>query len=298
MAKGKRWRWALVLVLFVAGFLWWERKAVRHGLRWVEKRYFAYIGDSGPLVVVKRGAWKQWHPGVWMRSIVYKRKRHWSRIHLYITRVDPKQVRLHVWRGKPRHVRWIMQHTEALAAINGGPFLPSKKPWGLFKHQGRLLQKHLFQRNNDGVFYVEKGNVGIASARNWKHEGRSYAFQSAPLLVAEGKRRALPRASRWRVDRRSALCVDPHGHLLMMTTDGFFNGLSYYEMGLLLAASYKRGGFQCQWALNLDGGASSQWAFRQNDETTVVSGLEKTPLYLLVLPWSRPNQPDERLSKP
>lgn len=291
MAKGKRWRWVLTLLVIVIGILWWERRAVRNGLRWIEKRYFAYIGDSGPLLVVHRGKWVKWHTGVWMRSITYKRKRHWSRIHLYITKVEPQHVRFHVWSGKPRHIRWVMRKTKAIAGINGGPFMPNHQPWGLFKQQGRLLQKRLFQRKADGVFYVEKGKVGIASAKDWKHQGRSYAFQSSPLLVANGKRRVLSRSIRWRVDRRSALCVDHKGHLLMMTTDGFFNGLSYYEMSLLLAAPYKRGGFQCKWAMNLDGGASSQWALRRDAQMTVISGLEKTPLYLLVLPWSRPLSP-------
>lgn len=286
MWRGGLWRWALCfLCLLVVG--WLARAYISAALRWTEKRYFAYIADNGPLLCVQRGKWSKVQSGLWVRSIVYKRKHHWSKIRLHLTRVEPQNMQVKLWWGQPRKIQWIMQNTKAVAAINGGPFLPQNKPWGLFKQAGQLLQKHLFQRAFDGVFYVKANRVGIASAKGWSHRGHWAAFQSSPVLVKRGKRSQLTR-KKWRIDRRSALCLDHKDRLLLMTTDGFFNGLSYYELSLLMAASHERGGFQCKWGLNLDGGASSQWAVRQSSQTTIISGLEKTPLYLLVLP--RQNQ--------
>ncbi len=282
MFQGKRKLWwiALLLLLLVA---WWQRSTIRTVLRWVEKRYFAYIADNGPLIYVQRGRWDMIQQGLWVRSIVYKRKHHWSKIRLFLVRMDPKYMQLKVWWGKPKRIRWIMRNTPALAAINGGPFDPSYRPWGQFKQAGRLFQKHLFRRDSDGVFYIRSNRIGIATAQGWKHKGSTTVFQSSPLLVVRGQRARLSR-SKWRVDRRSALCIDQKGRLLMMTTDGLFNGLSYYELSLLMAAPSKRGGFHCKWGLNLDGGSSSQWAVRQKKQMTVISGIEKTPLYLLILP--------------
>jgi hypothetical protein len=89
------------------------------------------------------------------------------------------------------------------------------------------------------------------------------------------------------VDRRSALCIQDEYHLIWLATEGYFNGLSYHEMGLWMSQSPKQGGLGCREGLNLDGGGSTQWAVRHQDgRMERIGGMEATPLYLLAVPRS------------
>jgi uncharacterized protein YigE (DUF2233 family) len=109
-----------------------------------------------------------------------------------------------------------------------------------------------------------------------------WAFQSAPLLVANGQRRRLPTKS-WKVDRRSAVCIDRQKRIVLMATSGLINGLSFYELSLLMAMSVKRGGLGCHWGLNLDGGSSAQWAVKTRGGLQVTAGIP-VPSFLLIHP--------------
>lgn len=276
--------WCSIALLLFSCLLYSVWPLLKRGLRWGEKRYFAYIGDSGPLLQIDKGRWTNFGQGICVRSILYKRKKYRGTIRLHIARIDPKFHDLQIWWGKPRRIKWIMQHTKAVAAINGGLFLPQNQPWGFFKQNGQVLQKHVFRRPFDGVFSVGKKHIKISPAIKWQDQQHNISvFQSTPLLISNDQRVPLPKRY-WQVDRRSALCIDQRGRLLLMTTDGFFNGLSFHEMQLLLGAKANRGGFACRWALNLDGGATSQWAIRRSSSITAINGIDATPIYLLALP--------------
>lgn len=280
--KMSRRRWILVVLLLLVGVAFLGRRWFKPLLRWVERRYYAHLGDSGPLQFIKRGTWRQHRPGMWLRTDLLKRKRHWSRVRLYTARFSPEHFRVDLWVGKPKKVGWIMRRTDAVAAINGGLFDTRRRPLGLLKWRGRVRNRHLHRRRIDGVFFADKKHFGIAPGRGFRHAAFATAFQSAPMLVARGRRVPLHRP--WIVDRRSALCIDHKGNLLLTITGGLLNGLSFYELSLLLVAKPKQGGFSCRWALNLDGGSSSQWAVKTPLELSQVSGLEAVPLYLLVYP--------------
>ena len=213
-------------------------------LRWLERRYFAHLGDSGALRFVERGRWEEWHKGLWVRTSRLKRERHWSHVTLRITRFDPSKYTIKLWHGKRRSIHWIMRHTKAIAAINGGVFDPKNRPLGLWIQDGKRRNTRLNKRRIDGVFYETPKHIGITFGRLFKHKKSRWAFQSAPMLVARGHRLSLKRS--WVVDRRSACCIDKKGNVLLMTTDGFFNGLSFHELGLLMRLSAHEGGLSCQ----------------------------------------------------
>lgn len=290
------WLW-IVAGLVLAGALYVWRGKVRVVLRWVERRYFAHIGDKGPLQRVQVAPWKERAPGMWTRSIVFKRKRHWSRIRLQMMRLVPEKFELRVWwNRKPRRVRWVMKKTKALAAINAGFFAPTYRPLGFLKTHKGLIRKRMLRRGIDGVFFVRKGKkgreVGVATGRGFRLPVSSLelAFQGAPLLVVAGQRRRIGGES-WRVDRRSALCLTKKGQIILMATSGLFNGLSLYELSLLMAAPVSHGGFGCHWGLNLDGGSSSQWAVRTPNRIIGTFGIA-VPMYLLIHPRTKQKKAD------
>jgi uncharacterized protein YigE (DUF2233 family) len=279
-----RWWWLVVAGIVVSGVLFVSRKQVRRGFRWIEKRYFAHIGDKGPLQRVQAGVWKKEQPGFWTRSMLFKRKRHWSRVRLRLVRVDPRQFRVSLWwHRKPRRIKWILKKTGALAAINAGLFAPSYKPLGYLKVGKKVIHKRQHRRYVDGVFFLRGGRYQMATGRSWKSSmSVDWAFQSAPLLVANGQRRRLPTKS-WKVDRRSAVCIVRQKRIVLMATSGLINGLSFYELSLLMAMSVKRGGLGCHWGLNLDGGSSAQWAVKTRGGLQVTAGIP-VPSFLLIHP--------------
>ncbi len=280
-----RWFGASTLFLFVVGaaLLWWSPRWILRPLRWLERKHFAHVGDKGPLRVVHAGRWEQIKPKLWKRRMHFRRKDHQSAIYLRLVRLDPAAYKIKLWYGKSRRIGWMMKHTDALVAINAGLFDPQRRPLGLFKQDGKLINAHLHKRSVDGVFSIQ-GNqrIEILPGRGFSHHSSRDAFQSSPLLVRQGKRQPLRKQS-WKVDRRSALCIDDTGHLLLMATEGYFNGLSYYEMSLLMSRPATQGGLQCRAGLNLDGGGSVQWAVRTRSNTWEgIQGIDATPLYLLI----------------
>lgn len=253
------------------------------GLRWAKNKYFDRLGTHGQLRTIRSGRWEQWSAGFWVRNVVMKRSRHWGRLAVRLARIDPRYHDIRLWRGKPKTINWIMRKTKAIVAINAGLFDPRYRPLGLLKKDGIVINRHLHKRKVDGVFFVKNDQIGVARGRGFKHKGVRTAFQSAPFLVEKGKRRAINQKP-WRVDRRSALCIDRDGRLLLFATDGLINGLSYYELGLLMSKRAKEGGLGCWQGLNLDGGSSTQWAVRGKKKHLVIRGVEAVPLYLLVFP--------------
>ncbi|MCB9637888.1 MAG: phosphodiester glycosidase family protein [Myxococcales bacterium] len=282
----------IALGLVIAVLLVVAPSYVLKPLRWVEKKHFARLGDKGPLLLLQGGKWQKIAPALWKRRMSFRRKDHWSKIHLRLVRLDPQRYKIKLWYGKPQRIGWIMENTNALVAINGGLFDPERRPLGLFKQEGQVVNAHLHKRTIDGVFLIQKPQrLSIRPGKGFQHKDSYEAFQSSPLLVYQGKRRLLQKYS-WKVDRRSALCLDKQGHLLLMATEGYLNGLSYYELGLLMSQPTARGGLGCHAGLNLDGGGSVQWAVRTKEKRWEgIRGMDATPLYLLITKAStRPNE--------
>lgn len=280
-----RWWLAVVVVGLGVGIAGWSD--LRKWLTWVEKKHFERMGRQGPLVVFDRGRWSEIHDSLWYRRLSMKRRDHWSQIHLEVLRLAPDAYRLQPWYGKPQTVGQVLQATHALAAINGGIFDPQRRPLGLFKQEGILINRSLNRRSIDGVFFLRRGQIGIERGAKFRHEGVTWAFQSAPLLIAEGQKIPIIRYAD-KVDRRSALCIDHRGHLLLMATRGFLNGLTYREMGDLMQEAEEKGGFGCRWGLNLDGGNSTQMGVRlPSSKGPSIRGFEAVPLFFLIFARSK-----------
>ncbi len=237
---------------------------------------------------MRYGRWKKIHRGVWLRERVFKRRKHWSRITLRIVRFDPELYSVELYWGEPKFASQIIGIEGVIAAINGGPFLPNNRPWGLFVSLGEKISDKLIARKYDGICRIKGGKVKLEMASKWdrKIERGMSVFQSSPMFVYDAKPVPLPPRP-WKVDRRSAICIDRRGFILLFSTLEKFNGLSYYELRRLMQFSEKRGGFSCRWALNLDGGSSSQMGVKVGGKLLVADGQKPSPLYLLLRPIDR-----------
>ncbi len=284
----KIWIFFFIILLLFMGLLVFF--ALRPGMAWFERAYFHYLQSQGPLFVEKQGHWTQCRTGMWIRTDHLKRRDHFVKMKLRIARFDMALFKLELWYGSPRRLEWLMKKTRALAAINGGVFDHRGHPLGIFKWHGKLLNAHINRRQIDGVFFFNEFVFGITQGKGFQHHYFTDVFQSAPLLIDDDQRVTLKYPDK--IDRRSVLCIDHQGHLLFIATDGYFKGLSFRELQKLIGRPKEEGGLACRWALNLDGGASSQWGIRRQNGTilrTFGSSLEPffiqaVPLFLLIQP--------------
>lgn len=167
----------------------------------------------------------------------------------------------------PMTVRQYHERSGVLLVINGGFFDEFYRSLGLLVRQGRLLNP--LRETSWGIFLLkEKGKeASIISHRDWKSAdlpSTMLAIQVGPRLVIDGK---IPSFIESGPTRRSAVGMTRQGMVMIALTEG---GLSLREWAELLAQ-------ECPWALNLDGGGSSQIAVKTGSFSLNVEGLTAVP---------------------
>ena len=136
--------------------------------------------------------------------------------------------------------------TGATLAVNGGFFAPDYRPLGLLVSRGRTLNR--LRRADWGVLWVRNGRSHVLHSRAYRHRPHTeFAIQAGPRLVVRGK----PLHFKAQSARRTALGVLPGGReLVLVVLDR--------RVSTLALAELLSGPLGCRWALNLDGGSSTQ----------------------------------------
>ncbi|MBT9557483.1 MAG: phosphodiester glycosidase family protein [Myxococcales bacterium] len=139
---------------------------------------------------------------------------------------------------------------KALVAVNGGYFDERGRPLGLLVSRGKLLNR--LRRTDWGVFSVdETGRAELVHTRDYRTTtSPEFAVQAGPRLVVDGQ--ILKLKPQW--DRRTAIGIttDPHRVVIIVTRTA---------VSLDALAHLFKDGLGCPFALNLDGGSSTQlWA--------------------------------------
>lgn len=150
---------------------------------------------------------------------------------------EPKADAYTSWRAQPGQIKmfWkkdgkIIGNLEKLAeirpdlafAMNGGMFTADHAPVGLYVEEGRELRK-LKRYNNprvnfglqpQGIFLIRNGRAEVIPVEAYKADGVSYATQSAPMLVLNGKiNPALPNSNSTYI--RNGVGLLPDGRVLL-----------------------------------------------------------------------------------
>lgn len=148
----------------------------------------------------------------------------------------------------------------ATAAVNGGFFANANGvlfPVGMLMDDGVKLSQPW---SATGGYLVLPGSAGGETPRimpsreglpEWAHE----AIQSRPLIIEPGRRWAM-RTNDGNQERRTLVCMLDDGKALIMLVTG--GGLSLFEAGWILREPRWGGFFDCDAALALDGGSSTQ----------------------------------------
>jgi len=144
-------------------------------------------------------------------------------------------------------VKDLVHHNKALIGINGGFFTPEFNPIGLRLRDYQILHP-LVATSWWNVFLIHNNQAKILSQKGYKAlENVQVAIQAGPRLIIES---TIPRLKEGEAER-SALCITDKNKVILAATQNL--RLSTTSLAELL-----KDRFNCQDALNLDGGQSTQ----------------------------------------
>lgn len=195
--------------------------------------------------------WSHPAPGIEYQDIGSNLLNPWSHIHVF--RIDLKEnqfdlVLAHNLKKPYASVDEFSQHSQALITLNGGFFDKNHHPLGLrIGHQ--QLQNPLKRISWWGVFYIKNQIPRVTSIQQFKQDKQiDFALQSGPRLLVDGNIPSLKPG----LAERSALGIDAFNHVIVLVTEN--HPMTTTELAQLM----KSAPLDCQYALNLDGGSSSQ----------------------------------------
>jgi exopolysaccharide biosynthesis protein len=229
-------------------------------LPWLFVFIAVFLSSAGraEISINEKGKWKRIIPGLEMRVIKITAER--GPADIYAFRIDQKKLSIRVvdsrdYQQKRLSVRSMTEVSGAVLAINGGFFDTEEKHLGLLVRDGKTVSPYL--KRDWGIFFMKKNRPFIIHSRKYKKDkGITQAVQVGPRLISRGKVLKLKK----QFSRRSAVGIDGKERIILLVSgknpDQGILGLT--ELAELMGLSLKKGGLGCQYALNLDGGASTQ----------------------------------------
>lgn len=224
--------------------------------------------------------WKTLEPGLEYQDLAPIYLNEWSHIHVFKVNLSQHQLKLishHDVNVKFPTIEHYAKHVNAPLAFNGGFFDQKDQPLGLrisnFNHTNAFKNISWW-----GVFYIQNQKAHIASARQFStKQNIEFAIQAGPRLIVDNHIPSL----RPGYAERTALCVLNENEIAIIITQYFPTTLSQ------LAHLIKEEPLQCQSALNLDGGSSTQFFAKFPGFFLHMPGLASVSDSIVVLPRSK-----------
>ncbi len=196
--------------------------------------------------------WKKISPGIEYQDMSPHYLSDWSHIHLFKISVGKYEFKLvnHQQLGvRFPSIEQYAKFKNAPLAFNGGFFDLRHRPLGLRISESK--QTNAFKNISWwGVFRIQHQTASIESAKNFKlYPIPEFAIQSGPRLIID---KHIP-SLRPGYAERTALCVLSNDEIAVIITQNFPMTLKQ------LAITLQGPPLNCQNALNLDGGSSTQF---------------------------------------
>ncbi|WP_370205833.1 phosphodiester glycosidase family protein [Bradyrhizobium diazoefficiens] len=174
----------------------------------------------------------------------------------------------------------------AVLAVNGGYFdIDSQSrlsPSGLLILNGREIRPINSTGGGSAILFRAANDFDLVlKAETLTTRGMIDAVQAGPLLVHRGGIQGISRKDFDR-QKRSALCKTKSSDIVVFNVVGF--GLTLYDLAQILRTSERDGGFDCEVAINLDGGPSTQLSYNLGSRTLEIDGAWKINTAVLVSP--------------
>ena len=193
--------------------------------------------------------------------------------HAYRLDLDRVDVTL-VAPGAPRTVDALLKSDGVV--INASFFDEYGTAMGVARAQGRSLAAAL-PRRGWGALIVEQSGARVTQAFDATTVApTALVVQGIPRLVVDGQ----PLRLKPQVARRTAVCADGKRLTLVVAT----MPVEANAFAQALAAPEAMGGLGCRFALNLDGGPSTQLAARLGPHRVDVPGGWGVPIALVAIP--------------
>lgn len=206
---------------------------------------------------------------------------------IHALRIDPKQYKFGIVTAKElgkknATAESLAKKFNALIAINGGFFTPEYDSLGLLINDGKVLNP-LKNTSWWSVFLIKNDIPRIVHTRSYKKSSAiSMAVQSGPRLVVNG---TIPKKLKPSIAERSALCIDNKKNVIIVATENLL--IQPDELAEHLRKSNSEGGFGCRYALNLDGGSSTQLYAKTGSFELNVPGTKKVANAIVVYKKSK-----------
>lgn len=195
--------------------------------------------------------WKEISPGIQYINFHQDLLTPWSYIHVF--KINLKKNRLNLIKAsqlqqKNGSVNDFLNIENGLIAINGGFFDQNYHPLGLRINNHQQYSK-LKKISWWGVFYIINNKPYITNIKNFENNPNiNFAIQSGPRLIINGK---IPSLKKGHAER-TALGITKNKEVILLVTEN--SPLSTTALAHLM----KSHPISCQYAINLDGGSSTQ----------------------------------------
>ncbi len=202
---------------------------------------------------------------------------------LHIFRINPKVYQFQIGKTRTANkdyetIREVANHHNAFLAVNGGFFTPQLQPLGLRINNSKVVSP--FKSISWwGVFYIAKGIPHIVAARNYHYNKNiSFAIQSGPRLINNGQIVPLkPGAA-----QRSAIGILPNHQVIILVTQNM--RITTTQLAKIMQRPVAQGGLGCSYAINLDGGSSTQLYAKMKNFKLDLTSFSMVADTVLVLP--------------
>jgi len=200
--------------------------------------------------------WQKIDEGFEFKSLQAEGDPYQSLIKLKILRINLGQFEVKVldtraFGANRLAIKELARKAHALAAINGGFFLPDYRPLGLLIVDGKEVNP---LRNADwGIFLIQDDSPRIIHTKEYQNGWRvSQALQVGPRLVVNGRQLQMKK----QVARRSAVGISTKKQVILLNTED--TDIYAQDLARIFYLPESQGGLECSDALTLDGGPSAQ----------------------------------------
>ena len=200
--------------------------------------------------------WQKIDEGFEVMSMQLESQAYGTSSKLKILRINPDRFQVRVIDSRAfgvdrMGIKALARRAQALAAINGGFFLPDYQPLGILIVDGR--QANPLRKADWGVFLMQDNRPRIIHTNEFHSEGSiTQALQVGPRLVVEGKEKIMKKQAA----RRSALGITYNRQIILLNTED--TDAYFQDLARLFRLPGSEGGLECRDALALDGGGSAQ----------------------------------------
>lgn len=200
--------------------------------------------------------WQKIDEGFEARFMELDEQPYQSSLKLRVLRIDPEKFRVRMidsrdFGADKMEIRDLAKKAQALAAVNGGFFLPDYRPLGLLIVDGREASP--LRKADWGIFIIQDNRPRIIHTKEFQNEGTiSQALQVGPRLVVNGRAFRMKK----QLARRSALGVTFKNQVILLNTEDTDAYLQ--DLARVFRLPESEGGLECRDALTLDGGPSAQ----------------------------------------